>query len=228
MQTVNSPAMAPKLAMAPRLAGVPAVVWLLPTALAPYAVHWLTITGRGRFLALGFVLAQLAAGLLAVRLRRDWRVLAAASVGAALVLAAVAAAFAAALPSVLLMLSGASHATIFGGLCLVFAASLRTGRDDLVTGLARRLDPGWSPAMAGYTRGVTWAWVVFFAAQIGVSCLLLVLGSRQTWSAFINICDIPLVAAMFLGELLWRRHRFPDRPHVGPAQVVAAWRRGGL
>ena len=213
--------------MASRLATVPTVAWVFPAALAPYAVHWLTVTGRGRFVALGFVLTQLAVGLLALRLRRSRRVLAIGLLGAALLLVAVATPFAAALPGALLMLSGTSHAMIFGGLCLVFAASLRADRDDIVTGLARRLDPGWSPAMAGYTRGVTWAWVWFFAAQVGVSALLLLLGSRQTRSAFINICDIPLVAAMFLGELLWRRRRFPDRPHVGPAQVVAAWRRGG-
>lgn len=216
--------------MASTPTAAPSVVWLLPAALAPYAVHWLTVTGRGRFLALGLVLTQMMLGLLALRLRlhKGRTIMAVVWIGAALLLVAAAALPAAALPGVLLTVSGASHAMIFGGLCLVFAGSLAgTGRDDVVTGLARRLDPGWSPAMAGYTRGVTWAWVMFFAGQVGVSALLLLLGSRQTWSAFINICDIPLVAAMFVGELLWRRRRFPDRPHVGPAQVVAAWRRGG-
>lgn len=220
--------MAMRPATAPGPAGTPKILWILPAALAPYAVHWLTVTGHGLALALGLVMTQVVLGLVAMRLRLHgaWPLLIAPLVGAAILLGARAGPLANTLPIALLTLSGASHAMIFGGLCLVFASSLRTGKDDVVTGLARRLDPGWSPAMAGYTRGVTRAWVAFFAGQVAASALLLLLGSRQAWSAFINICDLPLVAAMFLGELLWRRHCFPGRPHVGPAQVIAAWRRG--
>ena len=127
-----------------------------------------------------------------------------------------------------LVTAGVSHAAFFGALGLGLAASLLAGGTDPITRLARRLDAHWRADMESYTRGVAWAWVGFFLAQCVASGLLAAFAPRAVWSLFVNVLDLPLVAAMFLAEYAVRRRRFPDHPHVGLLGVVRAVREGRM
>ncbi len=199
---------------------------------SPFATHLLVATGVGLPVALALAVAQwcLALGALV----RSWsgRRFGRAALG---VLAAVAALggmvayqAAARIPAEagLLVVSGVSHLAINSLLLALFAGTLLPGRTPLVVAMGRRLDPHFNPALARYARGVTWAWCGFFAGQIAGSALLLALAPVPVWSLFVNVLDLPLVAAMFVAEDLVRRMRFPDHPHVSLPDLVRAVRRG--
>ncbi|MBV9748521.1 MAG: hypothetical protein JO157_06895 [Acetobacteraceae bacterium] len=128
----------------------------------------------------------------------------------------------------LLAVAGLSHLALFGGLLALFGATLLPGRTPLVTQLAERLDPGFHPSMAGYTRAVTWAWCLLFAGELLASLLLLLFAPAAAWSLFVNGLDVALVALMFLGEYGVRRLRFRGREHVPLATLVRAVRAGGI
>ena len=209
--------------------------------LSPFATHILIATGAGLPLAIGLAAAQWVLALAA--LGRAWvgrgpgfklgRRLGRGALAVALSLAAAAGlgAYRAAgsIPAEagLLAVSGITHAAINGMLLALFAATLAPGRTPLVVAMGRRLDPHFTPAIARYACAVTWAWVAFFAGQIVVSGLLLVMAPRTAWSFFVNILDLPLVAAMFVIEDLVRRWRFPGHPHVSLRSLAAALRAGG-
>jgi uncharacterized membrane protein len=127
-----------------------------------------------------------------------------------------------------LLSSGLSHAGFFAALGLALGASLRGPGPDPITQLAERLDPNWRPEMASYTRGVAMAWTSFFFAQCVISGLLAAFAPREVWSLFVNVLDLPLVAAMFVGEYILRCRRFPGHPHIGLMGVVRAVRDGRL
>ncbi len=128
----------------------------------------------------------------------------------------------------LLAVAGLSHLALFGGLLVLFGATLLPGRTPLVTELAERLDPGFHPGMAGYTRAVTGAWCLFFAAQLLASLLLLLFAPTAAWSLFVNGLDVALVALMFGAEYGVRRLRFRGHEHVPLATLVRAVRAGGI
>lgn len=176
------------------------VLWLLPFLLLQVMlVVW---HGKGFWLC-AWPLATAAAALGATLLGADGRV-------------------------AVLATAGVSHAAFFALLGLGLGASLRPGQTDLVTLLARRLDPHWRPEMEGYTRAVAIAWTGFFLAQCAISGLLALAAPREVWSLFVNVLDLPLVAAMFLAEYAVRRRRFPDHPHIGLLGVVRAVREGRM
>lgn len=124
--------------------------------------------------------------------------------------------------------AGVSHAVFFAMLGIGLAVSLRPGRADPITSLARRLDPHWRPEMESYTRAVALGWTFFFLAQCAISGILLLTAPREVWSLFVLVLDLPLVALMFVAEYVARRLRFPDHPHVGPFSVVHALREGWM
>ena len=176
------------------------VLWLLPfLSLQIMLVVW---HGKGFWLCI-WPLATGAAALGATLLGTDGRV-------------------------AVLATAGISHAAFFAMLGLGLGASLRAGKVDLVTRLARRLDPHWRPEMEGYTRAVALAWTFFFLAQCLISAVLVLAAPREIWSLFVNVLDLPLVVAMFLAEYAVRRRRFPDHPHVGLLGVVRAVRDGRM
>ena len=128
----------------------------------------------------------------------------------------------------MLATAGVSHAVFFAMLGIGLAVSLGPERVDLVTSLARRLDPHWRPDMESYTRTVALSWTVFLLAQCAISGILLLTAPREVWSFFVLVLDLPLVALMFVVEYVARRLRFPDHPHLGPLHVVHALREGHI
>jgi uncharacterized membrane protein len=117
--------------------------------------------------------------------------------------------------SVALTVGGICHATAYACLLTWFAASLRPGQEPVVTGFARRIRHTMPATVVRYTRSVTLAWSVFFAAQLVISAALLVAAPIGVWSSFVNIWNLPLVAAMVLAEFGCRWFLFRHEPRTG-------------
>ncbi len=111
------------------------------------------------------------------------------------------------------------HVAMFLALAAWFGASLRPGRDALVTRFAR-VEGTLSPAGLAYTRGVTLAWALFCAAMAAISALLFFGAPLPVWSLFANLLTLPLVGAMFVAEYLVRMRVCPERGHRGLASGV--------
>jgi uncharacterized membrane protein len=122
---------------------------------------------------------------------------------------------------------GVPHAAAYGFLLFLFGHTLLPGREALITRVAGRIHGVLPPYMAAYTRRVTAAWCVFFAAQLGVSAALFVYAPLDTWSAFVNLLNVPLLVLMFVGEYAYRVTRYRDFPHVTITQAARAFARYG-
>jgi uncharacterized membrane protein len=116
-----------------------------------------------------------------------------------------------------------THGAINICMLWLFGRSLAAGREPLVTRFARRIHGKLPPEIEAYTRHVTVAWGVFFVTQILASAALWVLAPIQTWSFFINVLSLPLVALMFAVEYVYRVCRFRDHKHVSPIEGVQAF-----
>jgi|SRR6267378_553657 hypothetical protein len=120
-------------------------------------------------------------------------------------------------------LAGLPHAAAYSFLLWLFGRSLRRGDEALITRVARRFHGPLPLYMEAYTRRLTAAWCIFFSAQLLGSALLLAFASLDIWSLFVNMLNIPLVAAMFGGDYLYRVLRYRGYPHVSIAQSVEAF-----
>lgn len=110
-------------------------------------------------------------------------------------------------------------------LAALFGRTLRVPQVPLVTRLAQSIHPEpLSPRHARYTRRVTWAWTLFFAANALVSTGLFWWASAEVWSFHANLMTGPLVALVFAGELLCRRWVLPAHERPSLASVVRAYR----
>ncbi|MCC4116183.1 hypothetical protein LLG90_12550 [Aromatoleum toluclasticum] len=107
---------------------------------------------------------------------------------------------------------------------LGFGRTLAAGHEPLCTRVARTIHGAVSPALARYTRQVTVAWTMFFAATVAISCLLFAFGTIEAWSTFANLLTMPLVGLMFLGEYLVRLKLLPD-DRSSILDAVRAYRR---
>ena len=109
-------------------------------------------------------------------------------------------------------------------LFMTFARTLIAGRQPLCTRFAEALHAPMTPQHAIYTRQVTLAWSLFFAAMALVSTLLFFLAPLTTWSVFANFLTLPLVALMFIVEYGVRRHVLPEMKNMHILDAVRAFR----
>jgi hypothetical protein len=116
--------------------------------------------------------------------------------------------------------SAFTHWSIYAGLLAGFALTLRPGHEPLITAMARRMH-GLTPEMIRYTRRVTIAWSLFFAAQLTMSVGLFCFAPLTVWSFFVNILDLPLVAAMFAAEYAVRLRVLDDPPRHSIGAIIA-------
>lgn len=125
------------------------------------------------------------------------------------------------LPHVYLLQSLSTSAALM----LLFGASLRAGAEPLCARLAATLrGQPLAPDVARYTRQVTVAWTVFFAAMIVLSLALFALAPVAVWSLVANVLFMPMICAMFFVEYLVRRRVLRDEPHVSLSTTVDLWR----
>jgi uncharacterized membrane protein/acyl-CoA synthetase (AMP-forming)/AMP-acid ligase II len=168
-------------------------------------------------LARGWTRAALAALVLIVfaglfaRARTQVRKLAAVTAGIAILAGLAAVPKAASLEWVMFL----PPILINGVLCYGFGRTLLHGRVPMATEFARHARGGDLPAdLVVYTRQITLAWTVLFAAMLTVATALAAFGSLAAWSWFANIANPLLVGAFFLSEYAWRLHRFRHHRHT--------------
>jgi uncharacterized membrane protein len=110
---------------------------------------------------------------------------------------------------------------LYGVLALGFGRSLRASETPYCTRLADSMRGPLTPLEIRYTRQVTLAWALFFAAITLTMAVLFVAAPLKIWSVFVNFCALPLVAAMFIGEHAVRRRVLP---HADGAAILATVR----
>jgi uncharacterized membrane protein len=131
--------------------------------------------------------------------------------------------------SVGLAMAGTCHAAAYAWLLAWFAASLRSDREPVVAGFARRMRRTMPDKVVRYTRQVTVAWCVFFAAQLGISTALLIAAPISVWSSFVTLWNLPLVMVMGLAEFGCRRLLLRREPRTGLIATLVGLRQiGGL
>ena len=103
-----------------------------------------------------------------------------------------------------------------------FGQSLGRDRVPLCTRMAL-LVHGTLPADAlRYTRRLTMAWTLFFAAVTATLLLLFLAAPLTVWSLFANFGAVTLVILMFLVENRVRRRLLPAMAHVGVIATIRA------
>lgn len=110
-------------------------------------------------------------------------------------------------------------------LAWMFGRTLVPGREALVTMFARLVHGELPPDVVRYTRQVTLAWTIFFAAIFVASCALYLGGHLAAWSMLANIVSPLLVAAMFVVEYALRSWLLPDHERVGILGGIRAFTR---
>jgi uncharacterized membrane protein len=121
-------------------------------------------------------------------------------------------------PSLLLYVPPAALNVAFGA---YFVLTLAPGREPRIATFAR-LERGAElpPDLARYTRGLTWLWTMFFFGSAVVGVLLAAFAPLPVWSSFVNVASYVAVAALFVGEYLYRKLRFPHYRHAPLATLI--------
>jgi uncharacterized membrane protein len=97
----------------------------------------------------------------------------------------------------------------------IFGRTLIPPQEPLISQIARRIHgTDYTPAIATYTRQATLAWVFFFVAMALISVILFAVTRLSTWSFFVNVLYLPLLALMFVLEYAARRYCLRDIQHL--------------
>ena len=120
----------------------------------------------------------------------------------------------------------AQHAGINLFLAFGFGTTLRAGHTPLIAALAARVHRDFTPAMAVYTRKVTWAWTLYFIAMAGLSVALYAFASFATWALFANLLTPLAIGLMFGGEYLLRYWLHPEFECTSIADAIRSYRHG--
>ena len=109
-------------------------------------------------------------------------------------------------------------------LFITFGRTLLVGRQPLCTRFAEAVHPPLTPQQEVYSRKVTVAWTLFFAAMATAATLLFFLAPCTAWSVFAHFLTLPLVALMFVVEYWVRRRVLPDMQHADILEGVRVFR----
>jgi len=119
--------------------------------------------------------------------------------------------------------SGMSHAAAYLFLLWYFGRTLTPGAEPIITRFARRVHGALQPDIEQLTRRLTFAWCVFFAAQVIASVLLFAFAPLEAWSLFVNLLNLPLLALMFAGQWIYRNVCYPDCPRASIWQAIESF-----
>lgn len=115
------------------------------------------------------------------------------------------------------------HAGVFMLLALTFGRTLLPREEPLITRLARMVHGHQlAPEIRRYTRWVTLAWTLFFAAMTVASGILFGLGDLARWSFFATLLTPVLVAGTFAAEYLVRLWALPAEIRTGLIESIRA------
>lgn len=115
---------------------------------------------------------------------------------------------------------------INAGVGLVFARSLRRGREPVISVFARLEQGTLTPELVRYTRRLTWLWTLLLFGLAAGAALLAAYASVSTWSWYVNCATYVAIACLFVGEYLFRRIRFPNYAHASLITMVRNVRAG--
>ena len=197
---------------------------LIAVLAAPALFHVALFHTTSRVLPVAFLILQLGSlGLfLSAQLKGRTKALAVALIGAGILLLA---------PRLgnlgSLLSSGLSHTLINGLLVAVFGASLKAGREPLITGIMRRIRGTLPPELLRYGRQLTIFWCGVAVGQLLTSFVLATTAPIVTWSLFVNVLSAPLVLLIFAMEILYHTIRFRHLPRSRVTDLIktlANWR----
>ena len=117
---------------------------------------------------------------------------------------------------------------INAALAAFFGASLRPGREPVISVFARLEQGQLQPDLARHARLVTWCWTLLLVAMAISALALAAWAPMETWSLFANVLSYSLIAALFVGEYLYRRVRFRHYRHASLAALLSNVRRANL
>jgi uncharacterized membrane protein len=98
-------------------------------------------------------------------------------------------------------------------LCMVFARSLRADATPLITRFAAAVRTSMPEELVSYTGRLTMVWTVVLAALTLSALLAALFASAWWWSLLTNFIHYAVLGALFLGEYLLRRYKFPHLEH---------------
>ncbi|HEY8538231.1 MAG TPA: hypothetical protein VIL28_05145 [Steroidobacteraceae bacterium] len=107
-------------------------------------------------------------------------------------------------------------AAIPAAFLIVFARSLRPGETPMINRIAETLrgEP-LPPALQIYARQVTQVWCVVFVAMFVSAIACAAWATPELWSIMTNFVHYIVLAAVFVLEFAYRRHRFRDLENWG-------------
>ncbi|HEV7431793.1 MAG TPA: hypothetical protein VGN77_02030 [Steroidobacteraceae bacterium] len=111
---------------------------------------------------------------------------------------------------------------------LSFGRTLVAGHVPLCTQMALRVHGALSAGALRYTRQVTIAWTLFFAAVAAALIVVFFSAPLKGWSAFANFGIPVLIISMFAIEDKVRRRALPDMAHAGIIATIRASTAVGL
>lgn len=111
-------------------------------------------------------------------------------------------------------LSAAPHTTVYLTLLIAFGITVLPGREPLCAVLARKMHGPISDGLAAYAGTITRVWCVFFAGQLSISFILLLTAPLTVWSLFVNVLNLPLVAALYAAEYTYRAINWSEGRHT--------------
>jgi uncharacterized membrane protein len=111
---------------------------------------------------------------------------------------------------------------VYSLLGLSFGRTLALDRVPLCTQMALRVHGTLCADALRYTRQVTIAWTLFFAATTATLLVLFLAAPLRVWSAFANFGAAILVVFMFAIENRVRRRVLPNMTHAGVIATIRA------
>lgn len=117
---------------------------------------------------------------------------------------------------------------VYSVLCLLFGQTLLPGRTPLISRLAKRFHGRLSPQSVGYTRTVTLAWTLLFAAMLLETLILAAVAPEPSWSLLATAINIILIITFFLAEFRLRHWFVTDVEHPPLLELIRFLKRTGL
>ena len=115
------------------------------------------------------------------------------------------------------------HAVIHLLLAALFGLTLRPGTQALISRVALRVHGHLTPAMARYSRNVTWAWTLYFVLMALLSMFIFAWATFEVWAVFANGLT-PLAAVLMFGaEYLLRYRLHPEFERATMLQAIQAF-----